>query len=359
MTGRATLKDVAALAGTSTSTASRVISGVGLVAPETRARVLEAMKALNYHPNLRARGLRQRSSRNIGLVIPNLLNAYYTALADTIVTLLGKRRYHLLLASTQDDVENEQDTIYDMVGQAVDGLIWVPSAPSATLLEYLQDQQIPVVSIVRCVPNAALDTVVFEDFDGAYAATQHLLNLGHRRIGYVGGNVRHSSNHARWQGNLAALRDNDVPVDASLYKLGSPISMWGSVATVDLLQLRQPPTALFVASNALMPGVIKTLRQHQVHLPDDLSLICFDDIDWFSLSVPPITAVSVSQTRLAEAALDLLMRRIEAADGATNPPTHMEISFELVVRGSTAPVHRQTPVSAGNDGHVVKEEHHA
>lgn len=334
---RASLKDVATLAETSIATASRALSGTGYVAEATRQRILDAARTLNYQPNLRARGLRQRVSHSVGLIIPNLLNAYYTALADSISQQLAARGYHLLLSSTRDDAATEQETVVDMVGQAVDGLIWVPSAAETDLLTYLADQHTPAVAIVRRLANDPIDTVVFEDRAGSRAATQHLLSLGHQRIAYLGGDMMYSSNRDRWQGYLEALRQAGLELDESLVKLGTNRGTWGTMATNDLLRLDPAPTAVFVASNAIMPGVIRTLRQAGVSLPGEMSLICFDDVDWFSFSVPPITAISTAYTALAEAAVDLLMTRITGASGgADRPPVFMEVNFEFVLRRSTS-----------------------
>lgn len=343
---RASLKDVAAQADTSIATASRALSGTGYVAEGTRTRILEAAKALNYQPNLRARGLRQRFSHSVGLIIPNLLNAYYTSLADAVSQQLAAHGYHLLLSSTRDEPQTENETLIDMVGQAVDGLIWVPASLDASLLDYLASQNTPVVAIVRRLPNDPVDTVVFEDCNGSKAATQHLISLGHQRIGYIGGDVMFSSNHCRWQGYLEALREAGLPVDDALVKLGTNRSTWGTMAANELLRMPSPPTALFVASNAIMPGVIRTLRQLDVRMPDDMSLICFDDVDWFSFSVPPITAISTAHTDLAEAAVDLLLTRIEQQGAHDRPPVFLEVNFELVVRRSTA-APRTTPLSVG------------
>jgi LacI family transcriptional regulator len=334
---RSSLKDVAALAETSIATASRALSTTGYVAEATRLRILEAARTLNYQPNLRARGLRQRVSHSIGLIIPNLLNAYYTALADSTSQQLAARGYHLLLASTRDDAATEHETVVDMVGQAVDGLIWVPSVAETDLLVYLAGQHTPVVAIVRRLAGDPIDTVVFEDRAGSRAATQHLLSLGHQRIAYIGGDVMYSSNRDRWQGYLEAMRDAGFEPDSSLVKLGTNRGTWGTMATSDLLRMDPAPTAIFIASNAIMPGVVRTLRQAVVRLPEELSLICFDDVDWFSFSVPAITAISTAYTALAEAAVDLLMTRITgAAGGAERQPVLMEVNFEFILRGSTA-----------------------
>lgn len=338
---RASLKDVAARAGTSIATASRALSGTGYVAEATLARVLEAAQALNYQPNLRARGLRQRVSRSIGLIVPNLLNAYYTALADSISQQLGARGYHLLLASTRDDAAAEQETVIGMVGQAVDGLIWVPAAAESDLLDYLAGQHTPAVAMVRRLKGDPIDTVVFEDRAGSQAATQHLIGLGHERIGYIGGDVMYSSNHDRWQGHLEALGRAGLSPDEELVKLGTNRGTWGTMAANELLHLAAPPTAIFVASNAIMPGVMRTLRQAGVALPQEMSLICFDDVDWFSWSSPPITAISTAYTTLAEAAVELLLARVAGgAAGAERPPVFLEVNFEFVLRRSTAPPRR-------------------
>ena len=350
---RASLKDVATQAKTSIATASRALSGTGYVAEATRQRILEAARTLAYQPNLRARGLRQRISHSIGLIIPNLLNAYYTALADSISQQLAARGYHLLLSSTRDDAATEHETVVDMVGQAVDGLIWVPSVAETDLLDYLAGQHTPAVAIVRRLANDPIDTVVFEDRAGSRAAMQHLLSLGHQRIAYVGGDVMYSSNRDRWQGYLDALRQAHLEPDDNLVKLGTNRGTWGTMATNDLLRMESPPTAIFVASNAIMPGVIRTLRQTGVALPGEMSLICFDDVDWFSFSVPPITAISTAYTTLAEAAVDLLLTRAAGGSGgADRPPVFMEVNFEFVLRRSTAPP-RIGPLQY-QDSHLVE-----
>ncbi len=339
---RPNLKDVAALAGTSVATASRVLNNTGYIAGETRIRVLQSAETLNYQPNLRAKGLRRGSSHTIGVLIPNLLNAYYTALADSISLLLTQNGYQLLLSSTRDDPAIESETLRTMIGHDVDGLIWVPTDASPKLLDYLHSQKTPAISIVRCVSGNELDTIVFEDFLGSQAATQHLIQLGHRRIGFIGGDVNHSSNHERWQGYLAALKAASIPHDESLVKLGLVRSTWGSLAANELLRLSPPPTALYVASNAIMAGVMKTLRQYSIHIPEQLSLICFDDLDWFSYFSPPISAVATSHERIAESAVDLLLRRIQEPYEPERIPVTVQVTFELVIRNSTAPPGRTT-----------------
>jgi LacI family transcriptional regulator len=334
---RASLKDVARLAGTSIATASRALSGIGYVAEDTRARIVEAARSLSYQPDLRARGLRQRASRSIGLIIPNLLNAYYTSLADAVAQELVAGGYHLILSSTRDEPSVEQDMVYSMVGQAVDGLIWVPTAPDKALIAYLIRQRTPVVAIVRRIEGDPFDTVLFEDFAGSLAATQHLISLGHQRIAYVGGDILFSSNRDRLRGFQEAMRRAGLQTEERLVKLGTNRSTWGLMAASDLVRMPAPPTAIFVASNAIMPGVIRALRHVQARLPDDMSLICFDDVDWFSFSIPPLTAISTAYTRLAEAAVDLLLTRVREAGASERPPVVMETSFELVLRRSTAP----------------------
>jgi LacI family transcriptional regulator len=333
---RATLKDVAELAGTSVATASRVLSGAGQAASETRQRVLDAANALNYQPNLQARALRQQASRSVGLILPSLGNAYYAALADSISQILTGRGYHLLLSPTCDDPQAESDTLRDMVGQNVGGVMVVPCALDAETVAHLRDQATPAVAMVRRVPGDGMDTVIFEDFAGAYAASKYLLSLGHRAIGYIGGDLGHSSNQARRLGFLAGMREAGTRADESLIRLGVLQSTWGALAALDLLHSDPPPTALFVASNILMPGVLRTLQSQRVAVPDDISLICFDDVDWFSLTVPTITAISSSHARLADAAVALLLNRIENPDQRQRPPVLLEVGYELVLRNSTA-----------------------
>lgn len=336
-TKRASLKDVALLAGISTATASRAISGRGYIDEKTKQLVLEAAHRLNYQPNLQARNLRQQSSCLVGLVIPNLLNAYYTLLADSLSHMLYGKGYNLWLSSTRDDPQVEHEMLHEMLGYPVDGLIWVPTQGSdAATLRYIQERRIPSISMVRRVAGDVLDTIVFEDLMGSRVAVQHLINLGHRRIAYIGGDTRHTSNHDRWLGYTQAMSAADLPVLPEYVKLGSNWNMLGQMSAADLMRLPLPPTAMFVASNALMPGVLRTLRQQHVSIPENVSLICFDDLDWFSFSTPPITAITHDHTKLANAAVDILMSRIEKVDDAP-APLYLTIGFDLILRQSTAP----------------------
>lgn len=338
---RANLIDVAVAARTSVATVSRVLNDSGYYSDEIRTRVQKAVEKLNYQPNLHAKSLRQRRSHTIGLLIPNLLNAYYTALADDVSQLLNAHGYQLLLSSTRDNPVVEKNTFRQLIGHNVDGLIWVPTASDKKLIDTLINRRIPAVSIVRKVEGNRLPTIVFEDFAGAQAATRHLLQLGHTRIGLIGGDLAHSSNNERLQGYMKALEEASIQGDQALIKMRSVNDEKGSVSTESLLQLTRPPTAIFVASNALMPGVMKTLCQHDVNIPDEISLICFDDLEWFLFSKPPISAIAINHARLAEAAVDFLMSRIQNPTEIDKPPTLMQISFELLLRGSTAPPRRE------------------
>jgi LacI family transcriptional regulator len=270
------------------------------------------------------------------LLIPNLLNAYYTALADDISQLLNNCGCQLLLSSTRDDPEVEQAVFRQMIGHDVDGLIWVPTQGEKKLLDTLASRRIPAVSVVRRVEEDRLDTIVFEDYAGAQAATRHLLELGHQRIGFIGGDITYSSNYDRWQGYLKATDEAGLNMVPELAKLGHLREAWGSIASDELLGLPDPPTAMFVASNSIMPGVMKSLRQHELSIPEDVSLICFDDLDWFTFSRPPISAVSSSHYRLAEAAVSLLLQRVNSPAEFEKPPLFMQVSFELILRASTA-----------------------
>ncbi len=337
---RANLRDVAAAAHTSVATVSRVLNDSGYYSDRIRARVYKAAERLNYQPNLRAKSLRQRRSNTIGLLIPNLLNQYYTTLADDISQLLHRQGYQLLLSSTRDDAAIEQAALLQMVGHDVDGLIWVPTASNQKLIETLLSRRIPAVSIVRKLEGQPFPTIVFEDFAGAHAATAHLAQLGHKRIGLIGGDPAHSSNYDRLQGYLKALEDASIEPNPVLIKTGPAAGNRGFIAAEELLQLSPRPTALFVTSNALMPQVMTSLRRHAVRIPQEISLICFDDLEWFMFSEPPISSIAINHTLLAEAAVDLILNMAQNPADLDGHPVLMQISFELLLRASTAPPRR-------------------
>jgi LacI family transcriptional regulator len=163
-----------------------------------------------------------------------------------------------------------------------------------------------------------------------------LLQLGHKRIGIIGGDIAHSSNYDRLQGYLKSLEQAAVSSDPALIKMGPSAGDRGFLAAEDLLQLPSPPTALFVASNALMPQVMTSLRRHAVRIPDAMSLICFDDLEWFMFSEPPISAIAINHTLLAEAAVNLILNLVQEPGGMDRQPALMQISYELLLRASTA-----------------------
>jgi LacI family transcriptional regulator len=336
----ANLKDVAAAAQTSVATVSRVLNDSGYYSDEIRTRVQKAAEKLNYQPNLHAKSLRQRRSHTIGLLIPNLLNAYYTALADDVSQLLNAHGYQLLLSSTRDNPVVEKNAFRQLIGHNVDGLIWVPTAADKNLIDTLSNRRIPAVAIVRKVEGNRLPTIIFEDCAGAQAATNHLLQLGHTRIGLIGGDVKYSSNNERLQGYVKALEEASIQVDWDLIKMGALNDVRGSASAEALLQLSLPPTAIFVASNVLMSGVMNTMRRRDVNIPEDISLICFDDLEWFLFSKPPISAIASNHANFAEAAVDLLLNFIQNPAELDKPPLFIHISFELLLRGSTAPPRR-------------------
>ncbi len=333
---RANLRDVAAAARTSVATASRVLNDSGYSSERIRLRVRKAAERLNYQPNLRAKSLRQRRSNTVGLLIPNLLNQYYTALADDISQLLHRHGYQLLLSSTRDDPGIEQTAFLQLVGHDVDGLIWVPTSGDRKLIDTVLNRRIPSVSIVRKLQGNPLPTIVFEDQVAAIAATRHLIQLGHTRIGLIGGDAAHSSNYDRLQGYLQALEEASIHIDPGLIRMGSSAENRGFIAVEELLQLPSPPTALFVASNALMSQVMTSLRRHNVRIPDGISLICFDDLEWFMFSEPPISAIAINHTLLAEAAVNLILNLVQNPADMDNRPMFTQISFELLLRSSTA-----------------------
>ena len=337
---RANLRDVAAAAHTSVATVSRVLNDSGYYSEHMRTRVRRAAERLNYQPNLRAKSLRQRRSDTVGLLIPNLLNQYYTALADDISQLLHRHGYQLLLSSTRDDPAIEQAAFLQMVGHEVDGLIWVPTTSNKKLIDTLLSRRIPAVSIVRKLEGQPLPTIVFEDLAGAHAATAHLAQLGHKRIGLIGGDPAHSSNYDRQQGYLNALREVSIEPDPALIKMGPATGERGLLAAEELLQLTARPTALFVTTNALMPQVMTSLRRHAVRIPDEISLICFDDLEWFMFSEPPISSIAINHALLAEAAVDLILNLARNPGDMDRHPVLMQISFELLLRASTAPPRR-------------------
>jgi DNA-binding LacI/PurR family transcriptional regulator len=342
MAKRATLKSVAQQAGVSYQTVSRVINGSDDVAPETREVVLATIRALDYQPNMTARALSQQKTYTIVVSIPyepnamfadpHLLHVIYGI--DRAASLHG---YNMLI-STRPPQEGQttshrhlQHLQRLLKRHVVDGIIIEKGKMDDYSLE-LEDQDYPVV--ISGYTEKNIPSVHPDDEGGAYVLTQHLLALGHRRIGAIGGKPTiYPGMLPRLHGYERAFRDVGLPVDPQLLLPGDFTLASGYAGAAQLMQMSNPPTAIFAFNDRMALGALRWLREHDYRVPDDISLAGFDDIPDAELSDPPLTTIRLSQEELGRKVASLLF---DIIDGHKPVQTEFIQPNRLIIRKSTA-----------------------
>ncbi|CAN5200490.1 LacI family DNA-binding transcriptional regulator [soil metagenome] len=331
-----TLKDVAEAARVSISTASRALGGGGLASERTQARLTRIARELGYRPNPIARGLKTGQSRLVGLLIHNLTNASFQVIAEVVQARLKALNYQMLLCIAGDDPEQERDTLNTLADHRVDGLIVVPTGKNGPQLTALASE-LPIVCLIRRDTKTDLETVLADDPQGAYVGTRYLIELGHRRIGFVVGRPDATSGRERLSGYMRALREAGIPVDEEMIHAGHFEPETGSVACRKLLDLGKPPSAIFVANHEATLGALRVIAERGLSIPDDLSLLCYEDMPWFAWHRPAISIVDNGARDLANLAVDRLLHRMESKGSVGDDVREYRVGARLVKRDSCRP----------------------
>jgi DNA-binding LacI/PurR family transcriptional regulator len=331
-----TIKDLARYADVSPTTVSRVLNDSGYVSEETRLRVEQAITDLGYQPDARARGLRGKPSNLVALIIPDILNVFYTPLSRAIEQNLKEHGYTMLLGVTEESGDLYVQYLHSFWESRVDGIIYVPPAATGEYSAYtrrLVAQGMPIVEVNRQREVDLLDGVVADNFRGAYQATEHLTNLGHERIALIVGSPEITTGKNRIAGFHRAMMDAGLEADPELVKIGVFSKGFGIQATQELLDVSPRPTAIFATSNRLLMGAMTVLVDQKVRVPDEISVIAFDDSEWLSFWQPPITTVDIAIEEMAMLAVQLLLRWIREGHPPEKPRTY-SLSTMLIERKS-------------------------
>jgi LacI family transcriptional regulator len=328
-----TRKQVAEYAGVSEATISYVVNdGPRPVAPATRERVLEAIRELGYHPSDVARSLRLQRTSTIGLILPDTANPFYGEIARIIENFGYAEGYTVILCNSNLDSERERDYIDMLRAKRVEGLVIIPT--SAEAAAPLQNSHI--LTVVLEYPIDGAYCLVADDYQGGYAATDHLLRLGHQRIGIITRTGDTSSSALRVQGYQAALEQAGLPVDEQLAVETSATIPQGEAAALQLLDLPKPPTAIFSHSDMIALGVYSAARRRGLRIPEDLSVVGYDDIDAAAYFNPPLTTVMYPKQAMGEGAARLLINLVRSE--VRSVPSTTLLPIELIERASTAAV---------------------
>ena len=326
-----TLADIAREAGTSASTASRALSGRGYVSAAARGRLLAAADRLGYVPNASARTLKQRTSRVIGVVVSDLSNQFYARLAAGVEQTLREADYQMMVLGDNSERDEELAGARAFLAIRAPGVIMTPVGSDAA--DLLTAQGVAVVEVDRRLARGGADAVVIDNEGGAYQATTHLIGLGHRRIALLGIDTEWTTDAGRLAGYRAARADAGLAADDELV-VRVPVHAEDAFERIEELLRDHAPTAIFAANNLLAECAWRVLRARGLRIPEDVSLVGFDDVPWMEMVEPGITVVAQPTLELGRSAARLLLRRLEEPG---LPPAVECLQPALVARGSTGP----------------------
>ena len=336
-----TIFDVARAAGVSTGTVSRAFNENTEVSAATRARVLAAAERLGYHPNPLARGMVTRATATVGLVVPDIASPFFHELARGVEDVASANGQLVVLCNTDRRPEKERRYLNALRAHRVGGLILAGAPHAAPAAGDGREKGPPTVRVIRHAP--ASGPALLLDYRAAVREeVEHLLALGHRRIGYVNGPVAHGNSAERRAGYREALRRAAVSVERELVT-SAPFTIEGGYdAAARLLDLPKPPTALALANDHMALGAMQAIRARGLTVPGDVSVVGFDDFVVASLVEPRLTTVRVPMREMGARAMQLLLeeiarRRRGPEDAAHESPPAEYVPTELVIRESTGP----------------------
>ncbi|MCS3511184.1 LacI family DNA-binding transcriptional regulator [Pseudomonas grimontii] len=331
----ATIKDVAALAGISYTTVSHVVNKTRPVSEPVRIKVEAAIKQLDYVPSAVARSLKAKTTATIGLLVPNSLNPYFAELARGIEDCCERNGYCVILCNSDDNAEKQRSYLRVLLEKRVDGLIVTSvGGDDSGLAAGLSAVRTPMVIVDRALDGIDVDLVRIDHEEGAYLATRHLLELGHRDIACIGGPAHTRVAQMRLAGYHRALHEAGVRVIANRIRESDFTSTGGYAAAVQLLA-QNPPSAIFASNDMIGFGVLRAAAERNIRVPGELSVIGFDDIQMSRYVYPALTTVGQSILQLGETAAELLLRRIATPQ---LPIDQRIVTPSIVLRESTAPV---------------------
>jgi len=328
-----TIRDVAKAAEVGLATVSRVLNNSGYVKPETRERVLHAAEQLGFVPNMVARSLVRKTTSTIGLVIPDITNPFFPAVTRGVEDAASEAGFTVFLCNTDNDPAMEAQDVRKLRERMVDGIIFVGTTDRRELVESLLAENVPVVVTDRLVADLEVDSVLVDNVAGAKAACRHLLDLGHTRIAHAAGHRQTRTGQERFTGYSQALLDAGFPADDSLVAWGDFTTESGYRVAQVLLGRTPHPTAIFAGNDMMAFGVLRAAQEAGISVPDDLSVIGFDDIQMAGLFRPGLTTVRQPAYDMGRVAMSLLQERM--AGTSSNGSRHHLFQPELVVRGTT------------------------
>ena len=299
------LTDVAARAGVSTATVSRVLNGLGPTSEAVRARVLRAAKKLDYHPNWLARSLRARRTNTVALVLPDIENPFFTSLVKGAERAAGTRGWNLILCNSDEDVEREEALVRTLAERKIDGLLLCAAGGPHDFLARYQGH-LPIVAVNRLIPGASVPSVTADNREGAYAAAAHLLAKGLRPLALLLGTPGLSTTESRLAGCRRAAVVLGVAPEELLLKVGYGRTHEGYKAAAECLDETPRPRAIVAFNNLMAEAALRAIHDRGLRCPEDVALIGFDDFRSAAAMTPPLTVVEQDPVGMGEKAVEVL-----------------------------------------------------
>ncbi len=312
------IKELAHQLKLSPTTVSRVLNGkseIYRISESTSKKVIAAARKFHYYPNRIARGLKLEKTETIGLIIPDIANPYFGSIAKTIEMEAHQKGYSIILCDSLDDVDTETELLYLLAGRKVDGIIIAPTGKNNANVVELQQQGIPVVVIDRYLPGTSLPFVTTDNYSGALMAVEHLLEKGHRRVACIQGIKGISANSDRVKGYTDALQKYSKIREEWI--AGDDFGEEnGYVQTKKLMVQQEKPTAIFALSNLISLGVLRALKELGLTVPDDVSMISFDEQPYSAFLACPMTTVEQPREEIGKLSFGLLLDTINGRQAA-------------------------------------------
>lgn len=348
-----TISEVAAEAGVGRASAARTLGGYGYVSPELRERVLQAAEKLGYRANALARSMSTGVSHTLGLIVADIGNPFFAGVTRGISDFSRSRGFDTIVLSTHEDLEEERVAVGVLMDKRVDGMIIASAAVAREEVAHIQDavsRGIPVVLVDRAVEHLALDSVVIDNREASRRAVSHMIERGHRRIGFIWGPavkkpittrraLTAAASQSLWtdgerlNGYLDALDDAGIPFDADLVMTGPKTEENATAAVARMLALENRITGIFCTETDGMTGALRAVRSSGLRYPADVSLIGFDDSSWAAVMDPPLTMIEQPMLELGARAAETLLNQI---DGATPSGKMHTLETRFIERASVA-----------------------
>ncbi|MED4599309.1 LacI family DNA-binding transcriptional regulator [Paenibacillus validus] len=323
--------DIAKEAEVSIATVSKVVNNTGRISDKTRKKVLEIIEKHNYTPNSLATALTGKFSYTLGLIIPNLANPFFGEIAKSVEDRARELGFSVMICSTDYDADREASYFTLLQKKRVDGVIILSGfEDQQTITRNLVKPNMPVALIARDIPTISINSVSIDDFVGGYEAAKHLIGLGHRRMGLIVENIRCAKERVR--GFNQALEEHDLQLDESLVLLGEATVPNGKKLALQLLSGDEPPTAIFATNDLLAIGTIQAANEHGLKVPQDVSVIGFDNTMLATITDPPLTTIAQPMEQMGRQIVDLLVQELK---GDVTHKQRIVLLPELVVRKST------------------------